>query len=107
VPYSPKVYRPLGQPTPAQREQTWPSRRHPGRRWYFTARWKARRAQQLGEHPLCVVCLAESRTTPATDADHVIPHRWNEDLFWNGKLQSMCHAHHAAKTASEEGAWGR
>jgi len=53
------------------------------------------------------MCLAANRTMAATDADHVVPHHFDYDAFWYGELQSLCHSHHAAKTAAEEGAWGR
>jgi 5-methylcytosine-specific restriction enzyme A len=36
------------------------------------------------------MCLAEGRTTAATVADHVTPHRGGLDLFWHGELQSLC-----------------
>jgi 5-methylcytosine-specific restriction enzyme A len=40
------------------------------------------------------MCLEEGRTTPATVADHVTPHRGEPMLFWRGKLQSLCVLHH-------------
>lgn len=40
------------------------------------------------------MCQAEGKTRAATIADHVTPHRGNEDLFWNGELQSLCKPHH-------------
>lgn len=33
-------------------------------------------------------------TTLATVADHIVPHRGDPDLFWNGDLQSLCKDHH-------------
>ena len=61
---------------------------------YGTQRWKNRRAKQLRNHPLCAMCKADGRTTAATVADHEEPHRNDEALFWNGKLQSLCARHH-------------
>lgn len=63
-------------------------------RWYSSARWKAKRERQLSEHPLCKMCLAEGRATPATIADHRTPHRGDYDKFWNGDLDSLCKPHH-------------
>ena len=46
---------------------------------------------------MCRLCLEQSGgvVTPATVADHVIPHRGDEKLFWFGELQSLCQAHHS------------
>lgn len=60
------------------------------RRLYKTARWRARRARQLAAEPLCRTCALHGRTTAATVADHIIPHRGDETLFWDGDLQSLC-----------------
>jgi hypothetical protein len=40
--------------------------------------------------PLCEICLQADRVTPATVADHVVPHRGNYELFRLGKLRSVC-----------------
>lgn len=58
--------------------------------WYSTARWKARRSYQLAAQPLCAMCLAIGRTTAATVADHIEPHKGDPDKFWHGPLQSLC-----------------
>ncbi|AHE51713.1 HNH endonuclease [Sphingomonas sanxanigenens DSM 19645 = NX02] len=62
--------------------------------WYKTARWQRRRAAQLRDEPLCRMCQGEGRITAATIADHVIPHRGDPVLFWQGELQSLCKPHH-------------
>lgn len=62
------------------------------RRLYKTARWQARRARQLSAEPLCRTCHLLGRTTAATIADHVIPHRGDAKLFFEGDLQSLCDA---------------
>ena len=65
------------------------------RHLYNRARWKGpngRRAQQLQAEPLCRMCAQAGRITPATVADHIIPHRGDERLFWEGELQSLCDA---------------
>lgn len=69
---------------------------------YSTARWVKRRAYQLSIEPLCRKCSALGVVKPATVADHIIPHRGDEHLFWNGDLQSLCdHCHNSAKKAEE------
>ena len=34
--------------------------------------------------------------------DHVIPHRGDSKLFWQGELQSLCATHYNASKQSEE-----
>lgn len=70
------------------------------RRWYKTARWQKSRELFLRQHPLCVECAKEGRDVPATDVDHIRPHRGNYDLFWNvTNWQPLCGWHHDRKTA--------
>lgn len=57
---------------------------------------------QLRKEPLCSYCLKEGRTTAATVADHIVPHKGNEELFWKGKLQSLCIYHHNGSKQREE-----
>ena len=40
------------------------------------------------------MCLADGIVKPARVADHVVPHRGDQDLFWTGELQSLCFTHH-------------
>jgi 5-methylcytosine-specific restriction endonuclease McrA len=69
---------------------------------YKTARWRKLRAQQLIEEPLCRYCDQAGKVTPATVADHVIPHRGDEAKFWGGELQSLCAACHSSAKQREE-----
>ena len=56
----------------------------------------------LNRNPLCVECLKEGRTEPATVVDHIIPHRGDRELFWQkSNWQSLCAYHHGVKTAKE------
>lgn len=85
--------------------------RRPWDRWYNWAIWDKLRHMCLTRDPICqwvehgVAC-----TRPATDVDHVVAHKGNWDLFVGGvnlqNLQSLCHEHHAVKTAREDGAFG-
>lgn len=72
------------------------------RRLYWTARWRRRSKLQLDQHPLCAMCEAEGVIMPATISDHVVPHRGDVDLFWNGELQSLCKDHHDSAKQREE-----
>ena len=78
------------------------------RRLYYTAAWQRIRATHLSSSPLCVVCITEGRPVAATDVDHVRPHQGNHQLFFDAtNLQSLCHACHSRKTATEDGGFGR
>jgi len=45
---------------------------------------------------------------PATVVDHVIPHRGNQDIFWDqSNWQAMSKPCHDSKTALEDGGLGR
>lgn len=70
---------------------------------YHTARWRKIRDHQLRQYPLCEMCEKQGRTTMATVADHVEPHRGDPVKFWTGKLQSLCkRCHNSAKQLKEK-----
>jgi len=53
------------------------------------------RYYQLLKAPLCAFCLRDGRTTAATIADHIKPHKGVIELFYDEKnLQSLCKACH-------------
>lgn len=73
----------------------------------YGARWRRLRERFLSEHPLCEECLERGRAVPATDVDHIRPHRGDEALMWDEEnLQALCHACHSRKTAAEDGGFG-
>jgi 5-methylcytosine-specific restriction protein A len=73
---------------------------------YNNHAWRKRRAAQLAEHPLCKLCMdLRGRVTPATVADHVVPHRGDPVLF-EGPLMSLCATCHSS-TKQEIEATGR
>src|SRR5262245_42233939 len=69
---------------------------------YNSKRWKQRRKQQLQTQPLCAMCQASGRITAASVADHIIPHRGDERLFYYGALQSLCETHHNQTKKQQE-----
>lgn len=71
--------------------------------WYTDPRygWPKRRADQLAREPFCRECAAKGLRVRATDADHVVPHRGDLQLFLHGELQSLCHSCHSRKTMQE------
>lgn len=77
---------------------------HEYRHLYKTARWQKDRLAQLDEFPLCALCLEYGEVVAATIVDHVEPHRGNEELFFNGKKQSLCKPCHDGPKQREEAA---
>ena len=69
---------------------------------YNTARWKQIRKLQLQKFPLCTMCESQGYIEKADVVDHVIPHKGNKELFFNGELQSLCKMHHDSTKQSEE-----
>ena len=60
------------------------------------------RIHHLQKEPLCRYCTAAGDVVEATVVDHVIPHRWDVELFWHGELQSLCTTHHNGSKQAEE-----
>lgn len=75
------------------------------RAMYFTAAWRRLRLAQLAREPLCSMCRAMGRATPATVVDHRRPHRGDARVFYDPtNLDSLCKPHHdSAKQRSERG----
>lgn len=69
---------------------------------YKTPLWLAIRSRQLRENPLCETCLSEGRIVSANVAHHLIPHRGDRDLFYKGKLKSLCDKCHNSIEQSYE-----
>lgn len=70
---------------------------------YRTARWRGMRLAQLEAEPLCRFCRAQGFVRAATIADHVTPHRGDDDAFWSSPLQSLCKTcHDGAKQELEK-----
>jgi 5-methylcytosine-specific restriction protein A len=69
----------------------------------YDHRWRKARAAFLAEHPLCRYCEEAGKLAPATVVDHVIPHKGNEELFWNvDNWAPLCATHHNASKQREE-----
>lgn len=100
MPNKPPTHRPPGHNRP--RPDTRPNAAARG----YNAAWKRARKAFLLEHPLCAECQRQGKLTPATVVDHVVPHRGDMTLFWDGEWQSMCAACHSRKTAKEDGGFG-
>jgi 5-methylcytosine-specific restriction enzyme A len=88
-------------------EQADQKRRHekksPWNKYYHTAHWHNLRTLVLARDPICVECKREA----STDADHIVPHRGNWDLFCDlNNLQGLCAACHSRKTSKQDGGYG-
>lgn len=70
-------------------DATTPSARQRG----YTRQWEAARRTFLTAHPICTMCQA-----PSTVVDHIIPHKGNDQLFWDQTnwqpLCTPCHNRH-------------
>lgn len=74
----------------------------------YNRRWARERKRWLAEHPFCVDCEEEGITTMGTEVDHIKPHRGDMQLFWDrSNWATRCKPHHSAKTAREDGGFGR
>ena len=63
--------------------------------------WEDVRRAKLTRDPCCEPCEVEGRTTAATEVDHKVPLRDGGARLDPDNLQSICHGHHARKTARE------
>lgn len=65
----------------------------------YTNKWARYAKSYLKRHPWCVHCEQEGRKTPATELDHIVPHKGDMRLFWRrNNLQPLCKSHHSSKT---------
>jgi 5-methylcytosine-specific restriction protein A len=103
MPFRPVKYRPPRLKRKVDRNRPSSSQRG------YDARWHRARKRQLGEHPLCVRCLAGGRSVLATDVDHIAAVEGPLDpQFWDAtNWQSLCKACHSRKTIAEDGGFGK
>lgn len=75
---------------------------------YDNARWKKARVTYLNHNPLCVECLREGRTEPATTVDHIKDHNNDWDIFFDtSNWQALCTSCHSKKTVRTKGYFGK
>lgn len=69
---------------------------------YQTERWQKMRHKALSKDPVCPICLHRGQVVPATDVDHVFPHRGNPGDFYDmDNIWCLDQACHMKKTALE------
>jgi len=73
----------------------------------YTSKWRKASKDYLSKHPWCVECEKQGVHEPATETDHIIPHKGDMKLFWDrNNWQGLCHVCHSKKTAMEDGGYG-
>lgn len=76
----------------------------PGNRLYDSRRWRKLSSSFLGKpgNGLCAACLGLDIVSPATEVDHIQPHRGDPALFWDeDNWQGLCAQCHGLKTSIE------
>lgn len=68
----------------------------------YGAPWRKARLAFLRRNPLCKACRDAGRVEPASEVDHVVPHRGDARLFWGvTNWQPLCKPCHSRKTQAE------
>ena len=62
--------------------------------WYQRPEWKARKAKQLAEYPVCQRCGSGDRVA----VHHLVAHKGDWETFVNGPIVTLCHSCHASET---------
>lgn len=95
MPTAPGTFRPVKGPVArveGDRARGSASARGYGRRWQKAA------ASFLARHPVCA-CGQDDCQRPATEVDHIVPHRGDERMFWDEtNWQGLTKACHSMKT---------
>ena len=56
----------------------------------------------LRENPTCPVCMQQGILSAATETDHIVAHKGDKALFFDGNnLWTLCKTCHASKSAAE------
>ena len=69
--------------------------------FYESPAWRKLRRQKLSQMPLCEICFANKRITPAVIVDHKVEIKDGGAALNMENLQSVCYACHNKKTAAE------
>lgn len=89
-----------------ERTRTTDARRGSAHARGYTRGWEKYRRWYLRRHP---VCVEPGCTYPATEVDHIIRHKGQDDpLFWDeSNHQALCKSCHSRKTGREQGQYSR
>ena len=95
-----QLHQPKQTDVPVKRQRTKDKRPSAHKRGY-DYRWNKARLDYLAENPLCVTCQGKGLIVAATVVDHIIPHRGNQDRFWDvSNWQPLCKSCHDIKTTT-------
>lgn len=90
------------QRTPQKIDSSWRSNKSSTERGYGY-RWQKARERFLRLNPLCVYCKAKGRVEVANVVDHIVPHRGNQEIFWDeSQWQALCASCHSSAKQREE-----
>jgi len=69
----------------------------------YDHRWHKASKAFLDKNPFCAYCLEMGRVKIATCVDHIVPHRGDENLFWDeSNWQGLCdYCHNSVKSREE------
>lgn len=110
MPVMPPTFRPRGGRSPRESRRDYDRRRDADlawRGWYKTARWQRLRWSVLVRDLFsCRMCGVLEADTAQLVADHRLPHRGDQALFWSiGNLWTLCKpCHDGAKQRAERSA---
>ena len=90
------------QKAPQKIDSSWRTNKSSTERGYGY-RWQKARERFLRSNPLCVYCKVKGRVEVATVVDHIIPHRGDQDIFWDeSQWQALCKSCHDSTKQKEE-----
>ena len=105
----------VGGSTPNALQKKWGGTRPSSTSRGYNSRWQRYAKNFLMGHPLCVECLrknegghgiprdAPERIRASEVVDHIVPHRGDQELFWNpANHQALCKHCHDQKTGRGE-----
>ncbi|KGT75807.1 hypothetical protein MA20_31955 [Bradyrhizobium japonicum] len=95
MPVKPPTFRPQGQRSRRQANVEYDAKRGSARQRGYSPRWDKAAYAYKGLHPFCVGCKAVGRLVACEVVDHIIPHKGDQKLMWDGRnWQSACRFHH-------------
>lgn len=89
------MFRPAHLPSREHAKRDYERARGSARERGYTAAWDAASLSYKADHPLCVGCLVVGEYRAVEVVDHIVPHKGDMSLFWDGdNWQSACSWHH-------------
>lgn len=103
MPVSAPTFRPKHKQTRKEYLREYDRRRGSARKRGYNHQWDKASLAFKRANPLCLGCKAVGLTKPVEVTDHIIPHKGDEELFWNeDNWQACCRWHHDSVKARLE-----